>query len=64
MKVFLLLFQAVQRFLEEINRVRLRRELGPVPWTTGVKFVMARKFDVRRAVELFYAHEVGYALCC
>ena len=34
-----------------------RRKFGPVSWTTAVKFLFARKFDVNRAVVLFDQHE-------
>jgi len=30
----------------------------PVQWNTAVKFLMARKFDTRRALELYRSHEV------
>lgn len=30
----------------------------PVSWTTAVKFLMARKFDIRRAIDLYNSHEV------
>ncbi|XP_064618737.1 tyrosine-protein phosphatase non-receptor type 9-like isoform X2 [Lineus longissimus] len=47
--------QATKKFLEDVTRQH--PELGPIPWTTGVKFLMARKFDVKRAIELYHAHQ-------
>lgn len=49
--------QATRDFLEVVNRLRRRRHAGPVSWSTAVKFLAARKFDVGRAVSLYEAHE-------
>lgn len=38
--------------------MRFRRKLGPVSWSTAVRFLIARKFDVVRAVALFEQHEL------
>lgn len=37
----------------------MRKEqcIGPVSWSTAVKFLCARKFDVARAVALYEQHE-------
>ena len=40
--------QATQKFLEIVNKVRARKNAGPITWKTAVKFLMARKFDVDR----------------
>ncbi len=50
--------QAIKQFLEEVNCQRKDTTAGPIPWNTAVKFLMARKFDVKRAIDLFKAHEV------
>ena len=52
--------QVVQQFLEAVNyeRVRQQSHRGAVTWSTGVKFLMARKFDLKRACDLYFAHEV------
>ncbi|XP_018330791.1 tyrosine-protein phosphatase non-receptor type 9-like isoform X2 [Agrilus planipennis] len=49
---------ATKNFIEVVNKVRLRRSLGPVSWSTAVRFLIARKFDVARAVALFEQHEL------
>ncbi|KAK5650431.1 hypothetical protein RI129_001460 [Pyrocoelia pectoralis] len=49
---------ATKNFIEVVNKVRLRRKLGPVSWSTAVRFLIARKFDVIRAVALFEQHEL------
>ncbi len=40
-----------------MNRVRIGRGSGPLSWATAVKFLMARKFDVSRALTLYEQHE-------
>ncbi len=54
--------QAIKQFLEEVNCQRKDTTAGPIPWNTAVKFLMARKFDVKRAIDLFKAHEVRQTL--
>ncbi|KAK4883137.1 hypothetical protein RN001_006456 [Aquatica leii] len=49
---------ATKNFIEVVNKVRFRRKLGPVSWSTAVRFLIARKFDVVRAVALFEQHEL------
>ena len=49
--------QATKNFIDEVNRLRRRRRAGPVSWTTAVKFLAARKFEVIRAVALYEQHE-------
>ncbi|CAG0919033.1 unnamed protein product [Notodromas monacha] len=53
----MLLDVATKDFLVKINELRQRRNAGPVSWNTAVKFLMARKFNVDRAIVLFHQHE-------
>ncbi|XP_037083078.1 tyrosine-protein phosphatase non-receptor type 9-like isoform X1 [Pollicipes pollicipes] len=48
---------ATQKFLELVNKARNRKGAGPITWKTAVKFLMARKFDVDRALTLYEQHE-------
>lgn len=47
--------QAVKEFTEIINRNFERKNISPA---TALKFLLARKFDVQRAVALFEQHEL------
>ncbi|XP_076465976.1 tyrosine-protein phosphatase non-receptor type 9-like [Babylonia areolata] len=47
----------VQQFLEAVNRERVAHHQGAVTWGQAIKFLMARKFDLKRACDLFFAHE-------
>lgn len=49
------LLQAVKEFTEIINRNFERKNISPA---TALKFLLARKFDVQRAVALFEQHEL------
>jgi len=49
--------QATKEFVEQVNELRRARNVGPLSWNTAVKFLMARKFDVSRAVSLYEQHE-------
>ncbi|KAF0312508.1 Tyrosine-protein phosphatase non-receptor type 9 [Amphibalanus amphitrite] len=49
--------EATQKFLEIVNKARTRKNAGPITWKTAVKFLMARKFDVDRALTLYEQHE-------
>ncbi|XP_065223090.1 tyrosine-protein phosphatase non-receptor type 9 [Planococcus citri] len=49
--------QIIKHFIEEVNLMRKERGEGPVSWSTAVKFLCARKFDVARAVALHDQHE-------
>ncbi|KAL1453924.1 hypothetical protein WDU94_010226 [Cyamophila willieti] len=49
--------QATKHFLDVVNQIRGHRRAVPVPWSTAVKFLIARKFDVARAVSLFEQNE-------
>ncbi|KAI1904049.1 hypothetical protein AGOR_G00001680 [Albula goreensis] len=48
--------QATKQFLEEINKWTTQHGVSPLSWNVAVKFLMARKFDVLRAVELFHSY--------
>ncbi|XP_038074182.1 tyrosine-protein phosphatase non-receptor type 9-like isoform X2 [Patiria miniata] len=50
------LLEATHLFLDHLNRVRAEYNVAPVSWKTAVRFLMARKFDVKRALELFKNH--------
>ncbi|XP_011175125.1 tyrosine-protein phosphatase non-receptor type 9 [Solenopsis invicta] len=49
--------QATKEFIEAVNRCRAGRRAGPVSWSTAVKFLAARKFEVQRALALYEQHE-------
>lgn len=49
--------QAAKEFITAVNRVRIGRGSGPLSWASAVKFLMARKFDVSRALTLYEQHE-------
>uniref|UniRef100_A0A8C5Q3W7 Tyrosine-protein phosphatase non-receptor type 9 n=1 Tax=Leptobrachium leishanense TaxID=445787 RepID=A0A8C5Q3W7_9ANUR len=48
--------QATQRFLQEMNSWTSCHSVSPLSWDVAVKFLMARKFDVVRAIELFHSY--------
>lgn len=41
-----------------VNRLRKHRCSGPLSWSSAVKFLAARKYDVQRAVTLYEQHEL------
>ncbi|XP_074153041.1 LOW QUALITY PROTEIN: tyrosine-protein phosphatase non-receptor type 9 [Sminthopsis crassicaudata] len=47
---------ATKQFLEEINKWTVQYNVSPLSWNLAVRFLMARKFDVLRAIELFHAY--------
>merc|ERR1711892_1206989 len=49
---------ATTKFLENVNKWRAARELAELSWTSAVKFLMARKFNVDRALVLYQQHEI------
>lgn len=49
--------QATKEFIEAVNKCRAGRRAGPVSWSTAVKFLAARKFEVSRALALYDQHE-------
>lgn len=53
--IYLFHIQAVKEFIEIINKRIERKTISP---STALKFVLARKLDVQRAVELFEQYEV------
>lgn len=54
----LMFVQAVEEFLCEVRSREQPHSAGLVSQPTAVKFLMARKFDVSRAIELFQAYKV------
>ncbi|XP_077329134.1 tyrosine-protein phosphatase non-receptor type 9 [Lithobates pipiens] len=48
--------QATRRFLQEMNSWTSFHSVPPLSWDVAVKFLMARKFDVVRAIELFHSY--------
>lgn len=52
------MFQATRQFLEEINKWTSQHGVSPLSRELAVKFLMARKFDVLRAIELFHSYRV------
>uniref|UniRef100_A0A4W6CP03 Tyrosine-protein phosphatase non-receptor type 9 n=1 Tax=Lates calcarifer TaxID=8187 RepID=A0A4W6CP03_LATCA len=48
--------QATRQFLEEINKWTSQHGVSPLSRELAVKFLMARKFDVLRAIELFHSY--------
>lgn len=40
-----------------MNGARAGKGYSPLSWNAGVKFLMARKFNVRRALELYEQHQ-------
>uniref|UniRef100_A0A671U1E5 Tyrosine-protein phosphatase non-receptor type 9 n=1 Tax=Sparus aurata TaxID=8175 RepID=A0A671U1E5_SPAAU len=53
----LMFVQAVEEFLCEVRSREQPHSAGLVSQPTAVKFLMARKFDVSRAIELFQAYK-------
>ncbi|XP_035224642.1 tyrosine-protein phosphatase non-receptor type 9-like, partial [Stegodyphus dumicola] len=50
--------QAVKEFISVVNELRLCQNVGPLSWSTAVKFMMARKFDTHRALQLYKTQEI------
>jgi len=50
--------------MEDLHKMQIETDQNntPVQWNTAVKFLMARKFDARRARELYRSHEVCTAV--
>ncbi|ELU07177.1 hypothetical protein CAPTEDRAFT_228741 [Capitella teleta] len=49
--------QCTKDFIERVTELRNEPTEEPVPWSTAVKFLMARKFDVKRAIDLYLSHQ-------
>ncbi len=49
---------AARAFLSVVNPWRSTRGYAPLPWRSAVKFLMARKFHVERALALYQQHEL------
>uniref|UniRef100_H2L8X3 Tyrosine-protein phosphatase non-receptor type 9 n=1 Tax=Oryzias latipes TaxID=8090 RepID=H2L8X3_ORYLA len=47
---------ATRQFLEEINKWTIQHGVSPLSKELAIKFLMARKFDVLRAIELFHSY--------
>lgn len=45
--------QVAQAFLETVNHIRNEQKESPLAWNDALKFVIARKFDTKKALELF-----------
>ncbi|CAJ0944000.1 unnamed protein product [Ranitomeya imitator] len=56
-KYALVCFQAIEEFISELKN-REQPQVVTVPPNTAVKFLMARKFDVLRAIDLFQAYRL------
>ncbi|RWS28323.1 tyrosine-protein phosphatase non-receptor type 9-like protein [Leptotrombidium deliense] len=50
--------KAAKEFIEIVNDIRRQHNAGPMSFNTALKFMMARKFDVHRALSLYEAHEI------
>lgn len=50
--------QSVKEYISIVNELRRCHSAGPLAWNTAVKFMMARKFDIRRALNLYESHEI------
>ncbi|XP_071009256.1 tyrosine-protein phosphatase non-receptor type 9-like isoform X1 [Oncorhynchus clarkii lewisi] len=48
--------QATKQFLEEITKWTTQHGVSQLSWEVAVKFLMARKFDVLLAIELFHSY--------
>lgn len=55
--VWQILFQATKEFIQSVNKSRTSNQVEPVSWSTAVKFLSARKFEVVRAIALYEQHE-------
>lgn len=46
--------------MQDLHKMQIEIDQNntPVQWNTAVKFLMARKFDTIRALELYRSHEV------
>ncbi|XP_052702535.1 tyrosine-protein phosphatase non-receptor type 9-like isoform X2 [Crassostrea angulata] len=47
----------VSAFQDKVNKQRRKDGQDSLPWNMAVKFLMARKFDCQRALELYLNHE-------
>lgn len=55
--------QAVKEFIALVRNLHLHSNGNQKAWnkSTAIKFMMARKFDIFRAVSLYEAHEVLFS---
>ena len=56
--------QLVKSFMQDLHKMQIEVDQNntPIQWNTAVKFLMARKFEARRALELYRSHEVSTSL--
>lgn len=56
--------QAVEEFLDKVRSKEQPHSAGLVSHPIAVKFLMARKFEVSRSIELFQAYKVQWCFVC
>lgn len=56
------LSQKIAIFLQEVNKQRSENGLSPVGTSTAVMFLMARKFNAERAINLYKQYQVSEIL--
>jgi len=49
---------AARKFLENVNKWRKANDRDELAWSSAIKFLMARKFNVDRALVLYQQHEI------
>lgn len=52
------ILQAVKQFIDLINGSETNPNRKPITPATALKFLLARKFDIQRAIALFEQHEL------
>ncbi|CAE1294463.1 PTPN9 [Acanthosepion pharaonis] len=50
--------QKVRNFIEEVSSFHIQNGNQPLAWNTAMKFLTARKFDVKRAIDLYRNHQI------
>ena len=50
--------QATKEFIRIVNEMRVQHNASPISHNTALKFMMARKFDLNRALSLYESHEM------
>lgn len=48
----------VRNFIEEVSTFHIQNGNQPLAWNTAMKFLTARKFDVKRAIDLYRNHQL------
>ncbi|CAE1294460.1 PTPN9 [Acanthosepion pharaonis] len=54
----LLQLDKVRNFIEEVSSFHIQNGNQPLAWNTAMKFLTARKFDVKRAIDLYRNHQI------